>query len=141
MNSYEYRMEIKLTPDVREKYRQLPFVDKIDYITFTNRYKKEHNIYNNKHYFEQWYERYEIFRDNSKIPGISIISLKNIVYDPELLVKDLKTMDFEKMIPIFERFGQVKNYFNGGKKRTRRKKRSKTKNKRKSKRRYKLKKN
>ena len=38
-------------------------------------------------------------------------------------------MDFEKMIPIFERFGQVKNYFKGGKKRTRRKKRSKTKNK------------
>lgn len=142
MNPYTNTMTIKLTPEVREKYRQLPFVDKIDYITFTNIYKKEQNIYNNGHYFEQWYERYEIFLDNSKIPDISITSLKNIIYDPELLVKDLKKMDFEKMIPIFERFGQIKNYFKGGKKRTRRKKPKKKKNKyfkrMKTKRRYKL---
>ena len=135
-------MTIKLRGEEREKYRQLSLQDQIDYVSFTKGYKDEHNLNNKNHYFDEWYKRYALLQEiKNNNPSINPRILKNIVYNPQFSMNEIREINLIRMVPIFERFGYIKRHFNGGKKRSRRKKRSKTKNKRKSKRRYKLKKN
>ena len=121
MNAYK-KMQILLTNNVRHAYRELTSDEKIEYITFVNLYKEYHDLKTKDHFFYEWQERYEYFEKNKNTPGISNKVLKNVVYDPKWSIEDFKIVGLENIITFSTKRGLIQNYFNGGKKRSRRKK-------------------
>ena len=120
MSAYE-GMQIKLTNNVRHAYKELTSDEKIEYILFVNLYKKYHDLKTKEHFFNEWQERYEYLKKNKNTPGISNKVLKNVVYDPKWSIEDFKIVGLENIITFSNNRGLIGNYFNGGKKRSRRK--------------------
>lgn len=120
---------LKLSRNNQAVFSGLSSQEKADFVNFTIEYAKKDkrenkiNVKYKTELFKDWLKRNEIL--HGKISNSSKINqshLKQIIYDPDFTVNELQEMDFDKMIPIFKRFGYVFNNVGGRKKRKKTKK-------------------